>query len=62
MRLAAQSAEAPAVLRARVTSPGGTTERALQSLEGNQVKRAIIEAVRAAAERARELGDEYGKD
>jgi pyrroline-5-carboxylate reductase len=62
MRLAAQSPEPPAVLRARVTSPGGTTERALQSLEGNQVKRAIIEAVRAAAERARELGDEYGKD
>lgn len=62
MRLAAQSPEPPAVLRARVTSPGGTTERALQSLDGNQVKRAIIEAVRAAAERARELGDEYAKD
>lgn len=62
MRLAAQSDEPPAVLRARVTSRGGTTERALQKLDAEQVKRAIIDAVRAAAERARELGDEYGKN
>ena len=62
MRLAAQSDEPPAVLRARVTSRGGTTERALQKLDAEHVKRAIIDAVRAAAERARELGDEYGSN
>jgi pyrroline-5-carboxylate reductase len=61
-RLAGDSTEAPAVLRARVTSKGGTTERALASMEGNLVKSRIVEAVCSAAERSRELGDELGKD
>ncbi len=59
--LAATGTEEPAVLRARVTSKGGTTERALSTLEAGQVKRHIVGAVLAAAERARELGDEFGK-
>ncbi|MDR0480703.1 MAG: pyrroline-5-carboxylate reductase [Gallionellaceae bacterium] len=59
-RLAASSAEDPAVLRARVTSKNGTTERALLSMEASQVKQHIIAAAKAAAERARELGDELG--
>jgi len=62
VRLAAQSAEPPETLRSRVTSKGGTTERALQSMESERVKEAIVRAVRAAAERSRELGDELGKD
>jgi pyrroline-5-carboxylate reductase len=61
-RLAAQAGDAPEALRARVTSKGGTTERALASLEADRVKGAIARAVRAAAERSRELGDELGKD
>lgn len=60
-RLAANSDEELAVLRARVTSKGGTTERALQSMEADAVKANIIRAVKAAAERSRELGDELGK-
>ncbi len=43
-------------LRARVTSPGGTTAAALESLSGNDFERIIDEAVRAAVERGRELG------
>ena len=62
VKLAAQSAEAPATLRERVTSKGGTTERALISMETDRVKEAIVRAVRAAAGRSRELGDELGKD
>jgi hypothetical protein len=31
-------------------------------MEGNLVKSRIVEAVRSAAERSRELGDELGKD
>jgi pyrroline-5-carboxylate reductase len=62
VRLAAQSAEPPETLRGRVTSKGGTTERALQSMESERVKDAIVRAVRAAAERSRELGDELGHD
>jgi pyrroline-5-carboxylate reductase len=60
-KLAAQSSEDAAVLRARVTSKGGTTERALASMESAQVKAAIIRAVKAAEARSRELGDELGR-
>jgi pyrroline-5-carboxylate reductase len=56
----AQSSDAePAVLRAQVTSKGGTTERALQTLEHDGVKAKIVAAVKAAAERAKELGDAF---
>src|SRR5262249_52803511 len=41
-RLARDSSEAPAVLRTRVTSKGGTTERALASMEGNHLKSRIV--------------------
>jgi len=61
-KLAAQSSEDVATLRARVTSKGGTTEQALKSMEADRVKEAIIRAVKAAAERSRELGDELGRN
>lgn len=61
-KLAIERGEDPAKLRAQVTSRGGTTERALQVLEDAQVKRRFIEAVRAACERSRELGDAFGRD
>jgi pyrroline-5-carboxylate reductase len=62
VKLAAQAGEAPELLRSRVTSRGGTTERALIAMESDRVKDAIVRAVKAAAERSRELGDELGKD
>ncbi len=46
----------PAALRAMVTSPGGTTAAALHVLEARAVRAAFIDAVRASAERSRELG------
>lgn len=60
-KLATHSDEDVAVLRARVTSKGGTTERALQTMEEGGVKAAVIRAIHAAAERSRELGDALGK-
>jgi pyrroline-5-carboxylate reductase len=60
-QLAAESAEPPATLRARVTSKGGTTAAALAWLEANAVEARIVEAVHAAHRRARELGDEFGR-
>ena len=60
-KLALGSADAPATLRAKVTSKGGTTERALLALEQTQVKQQIVDAVKQAAQRARELGDEFGQ-
>jgi pyrroline-5-carboxylate reductase len=62
VKLAAQTGEPPANLRSRVTSKGGTTERALASMDADRVQEAIVRAVKAAAERSRELGDELGKD
>jgi pyrroline-5-carboxylate reductase len=62
VKLAAESSESVATLRARVTSKGGTTERALQALDEAHVHDAIVAAVRAAAERSRELGEALGGD
>jgi pyrroline-5-carboxylate reductase len=61
-RLALSSGDPPETLRGRVTSRGGTTERALHSMEADRINEAIVRAVRAAAERSRELGEELGKD
>ena len=60
--LAKASADEPAMLRAQVTSKGGTTAAALASMDADRVKDAIVAAVKAAAERARSLGDEFGGD
>jgi pyrroline-5-carboxylate reductase len=62
IKLALASDLEPALLRAQVTSKGGTTERALSVLEGEGVKAKFVTAVKAAAARAQELGDALGKD
>ena len=61
-KLAATSEEDVSVLRARVTSKNGTTERALLSMAANRVAEHIVQAAHAAAERAKEMGDELGRD
>ena len=58
---AAERAEPPATLRANVTSKGGTTARALDVLNAAKVNEHFIAAVKAAAARARELGDEIAR-
>ena len=42
-RLAEHSGDDPAVLRERVTSKGGTTERALSSMNGDELKRKFLD-------------------
>jgi len=60
--LAAESNDALATLRSRVTSKGGTTEQALLSLEQSNVKQAFIRAIRASYDRSRQMGDDLGRD
>ena len=55
-RLASESGESPAILRERVTSPGGTTAAALREMERRGFKSALIEGVSAAFRRSQELG------
>lgn len=46
-------------LRKGVTSPGGTTERAISTLIDGKIKELVSKAVTAAKQRAEELGNEY---
>lgn len=58
--LAQASSDTPAELREKVTSKGGTTFAALNSLEADGVKAAFVKAFKAAQQRAHELGNEFG--
>ena len=60
-RMALESTEDAATLRRRVTSPGGTTEQAINSLQKNDFEQIISQALDAAAQRSRELAEEFGK-
>lgn len=60
--LAIRADEPVSLLRERVTSKGGTTYAALTSMEESGVKAALVKALHAAADRGRELGEEFGKD
>lgn len=55
-RMMLESGEAPDVLRAKVTSPGGTTAAALAAFRESRVFDHIVAGIRAACERSRELG------
>jgi pyrroline-5-carboxylate reductase len=61
VKLALNSDDSPATLRAKVTSKAGTTERALQALDADSVQQSIVHAVAMAEARSRELGDELGR-
>jgi len=58
--LARASDEPPEILRARVTSKGGTTYAALSAMEQDDIKQQFMRAIHAARQRASELGDEFG--
>ena len=60
-KMALEGGEDPAQLRKRVTSPGGTTEQAVQVLETGRIGALFDDAVVAAIRRAGELADMFGK-
>ena len=61
-QMALESPEPPGTLRERVTSPGGTTERALQIFEQGDVKKLVLSALKGARDRSVELGAQLGDD
>jgi len=61
-KMALESSESAGVLRQRVTSPGGTTERAIGVMEEQGLGDILQAAVLAAKERSIELSDELGGD
>ena len=60
-KMALEGHEEPALLRRRVTSPGGTTEQAVKVLEDGGLRRLFKNAVQSAVYRAREIADMFGK-
>ncbi|MBM7701631.1 pyrroline-5-carboxylate reductase ProI [Metabacillus iocasae] len=51
------SSKSPATLRKEVTSPGGTTEAGLKTLSAYRYQEAMIECIKQATERSKELGE-----
>lgn len=61
-RMALESRDDAATLRQRVTSPGGTTEKALAVLEEGRLRTLFSDALKAACDRSRELAKQFGAD
>ncbi|WP_110654128.1 pyrroline-5-carboxylate reductase [Salinicola halimionae] len=61
-KMARESEFDPAELRRRVTSPNGTTERAINAFEEAGLKDIVGRATQACAERARELSRELSRE
>ncbi|PHS24499.1 MAG: pyrroline-5-carboxylate reductase [Methylophaga sp.] len=61
-KMALESDDSTVILRQKVTSPGGTTERAIHELEDGGVRGLFENALVAAALRSRELANQLGED
>lgn len=59
-RMARETGTAPSTLRRNVTSPGGTTEAAINTLNEGDVNDKVVEALGRARQRAREIADGFG--
>jgi pyrroline-5-carboxylate reductase len=61
-RMAQDSEDDLATLRRKVTSPKGTTEAAIKSMESNGIRDLMSNAVLAAQNRSKELAEQLGKE
>jgi len=61
-KIALESAESPAKLRERVTSPGGTTQKAIETFQENGFAELVSKALQAAKERSIEMSKQLGAD
>ncbi|TSB23893.1 pyrroline-5-carboxylate reductase [Psychrobacter sp. YGAH215] len=60
-KMALRSEDAPSELRRKVTSPNGTTQAAIESMQANDISRQIVEAMQACADRSQALSEEMSK-
>ncbi|ERL55621.1 pyrroline-5-carboxylate reductase [Psychrobacter aquaticus] len=60
-KMAMDSDDAPAELRRKVTSPNGTTQAAIESMQANDIGRQIGEAMQACYDRSQALSEEMSK-
>ena len=60
-KMAMNSDDAPAELRRKVTSPNGTTQAAVESMQANEIGRQISEAMQACYDRSKALSEEMSK-
>ena len=60
-KMAMNSNDAPAELRRKVTSPNGTTQAAVESMQANEIGRQISEAMQACYDRSQALSEEMNK-
>jgi pyrroline-5-carboxylate reductase len=61
-KMALESSDSPTILRERVTSPGGTTERAISILNEGKLQELFLDALEGARDRSRELAKILGED
>ncbi len=61
-KIALESAESPAQLRERVTSPGGTTQKAIETFQQNGFSELVSKALLAARDRSIEMSKQLGAD
>ncbi|WP_201554864.1 pyrroline-5-carboxylate reductase [Psychrobacter sp. 72-O-c] len=57
-KMAMGSDDTPAELRRKVSSPNGTTQAAIESMQDNEIGRQIAEAMKACSDRSQELSEE----
>lgn len=60
-KMALGSEDAPSELRRKVTSPNGTTQAAIESMQANDISHQIIEAMQACYDRSQALSEEMSK-
>ena len=56
-----ESPDSPSQLRKNVTSPNGTTHAALETFQAQGFQETVDKAVKAATNRAAEMGNTLGK-
>jgi pyrroline-5-carboxylate reductase len=61
-KIALESAESPMQLRERVTSPGGTTQKAIETFQSHDFSSLVANALGAARDRSVEMSAQLGAD